>query len=304
MIWRTLKAVLALLFLAGLGLVAWIAFDPAPDRGGGPPARPRPAVEWPAAPADCGAHPAFAQAAALNAISLTSAAWSVFGRPETGWEIYAPLTAQEIGSVCPPDTPGFAEALAAWQGSDHPSGAGVMDEATLQRLRTLWLSRRPFVAATAHGFCPPPATPDQLASTGPDEAFGGKPIQLRPGALAAYRELLAAARAESPEIGRDRRLLTIVSGYRDPDIVPQPCDLLADCRSITRARCSAHRTGVAMDLYLGAAPGYGPAAADDANRLYQSTTPAYRWMIANASRFGFYNYPFEPWHWEWTGEGP
>jgi zinc D-Ala-D-Ala carboxypeptidase len=21
-------------------------------------------------------------------------------------------------------------------------------------------------------------------------------------------------------------------------------------------------------------------------------------------RFGFVNYPFEPWHWEWTGEPP
>jgi hypothetical protein len=31
-------------------------------------------------------------------------------------------------------------------------------------------------------------------------------------------------------------------------------------------------------------------------------------MVANAARFGFVNYPFEPWHWEWTGapirEGP
>ena len=32
--------------------------------------------------------------------------------------------------------------------------------------------------------------------------------------------------------------------------------------------------------------------------------PAYRWLVANADRFGFVNYPFEPWHWEWTGEPP
>ncbi len=31
-------------------------------------------------------------------------------------------------------------------------------------------------------------------------------------------------------------------------------------------------------------------------------TPAYRWLLANARRFGFVNYVFEPWHWEWTGE--
>ena len=35
-----------------------------------------------------------------------------------------------------------------------------------------------------------------------------------------------------------------------------------------------------------------------------SRTAVYRWMVANAARFGFVNYPFEPWHWEWTGEAP
>ena len=57
-----------------------------------------------------------------------------------------------------------------------------------------------------------------------------------------------------------------------------------------------------MDLYLGAAPGQAPELSDDVNRLYQSKSPVYAWLVANASRFGFVNYPFEPWHWEWTGE--
>jgi hypothetical protein len=46
--------------------------------------------------------------------------------------------------------------------------------------------------------------------------------------------------------------------------------------------------------------------ADDAttdNRMLQTRTPAYRWMVANASRFGFVNYAFEPWHWEYV-KGP
>ena len=42
----------------------------------------------------------------------------------------------------------------------------------------------------------------------------------------------------------------------------------------------------------------------DPNRLFLSRTVTYRWLLANASRFGFVNYPFEPWHWEWTGETP
>jgi LAS superfamily LD-carboxypeptidase LdcB len=44
--------------------------------------------------------------------------------------------------------------------------------------------------------------------------------------------------------------------------------------------------------------------SSDANRLYQTQTPAYRWLVRNARRFGFVNYVFEPWHWEWTGEAP
>ena len=27
-------------------------------------------------------------------------------------------------------------------------------------------------------------------------------------------------------------------------------------------------------------------------------------LVTRATRFGFVNYPFEPWHWEWTGEAP
>jgi LAS superfamily LD-carboxypeptidase LdcB len=50
------------------------------------------------------------------------------------------------------------------------------------------------------------------------------------------------------------------------------------------------------------APGGDPASTAGFNRLAQSRTPAYRWMIRNAGRFGFINYAYEPWHWEWTGE--
>ena len=44
--------------------------------------------------------------------------------------------------------------------------------------------------------------------------------------------------------------------------------------------------------------------AADSNRLAMSKTPAYRWLTLNAGRYGFLNYAFEPWHWEWAGETP
>jgi len=56
---------------------------------------------------------------------------------------------------------------------------------------------------------------------------------------------------------------------------------------------SAHQSGRAIDFYLGTANDRGKVAI-----LRQ--TPAYKWMVANAHRFGFYPYPVEPWHWEYN----
>jgi zinc D-Ala-D-Ala carboxypeptidase len=250
----------------------------------------------------CQARPAFAAAGQANARTLRTAGWSVFGRPETGWEVYAPLAEHEIGTGCAPDAAGFAAALAEWQGANRLPATGVMDEATLHALDRTWQARRPFVVVSAHGVCPAP--PAALDNARPDEGYGGKQIQLRAGALAAYRRMAAAARAAEPVLAADHRMLTIFSGYRDPVADAARCAKERNCNSVVRAICSAHRTGLAMDLYLGAAPGFSPDSSADPNRLYQSRSNAYLWLVAHAREFSFVNYPFEPWHWEWTGEAP
>lgn len=52
---------------------------------------------------------------------------------------------------------------------------------------------------------------------------------------------------------------------------------------------SMHEQGLAIDFtYDGAVIG-------------TRSSPAYRWLAANASRFGFYNLPSEPWHWSVNG---
>jgi LAS superfamily LD-carboxypeptidase LdcB len=56
-----------------------------------------------------------------------------------------------------------------------------------------------------------------------------------------------------------------------------------------------------MDLDLGAAPGFSVDSSADKNRLYMTGTPLYRWLVDNAAHFGFANYAFEPWHWEFVG---
>lgn len=267
-----------------------------------PPAARQVAASSPRAAPTCHPAPAFAAAAARNAAGLLAAPVLAFGRAETGWETYAPLAAREIESVCPPSADGFAADLARWQGEHGLPASGVMDSGTLRALDLIWLARRPFAKATSGGACPPP--PQNLADAEPTDGYQGKAIRLRPGALAAWRAMSTAAKAETPAIASDPRLLTIFSGFRDPALDAARCAADRNCGTSARANCSAHRTGLAVDLFLGAAPGFDPASSADANRVFQSRTPAYRWLVANASRFGFVPYPFEPWHWEWTGEPP
>jgi hypothetical protein len=252
--------------------------------------------------ASCDVGPA--AAAHANAASLSTAVGTPFGRPEAGWETYAPLVAREIRTPCAPDTPGFAAALAQWESGQRFPADGVMDPAVFARLKGIIQTRRPFVRLSAQGVCPAPPAAGGLGAATLAEGYGGKAIQLRPAALAAYRRMAAAARAEDPRIAADPRNLTIFSGYRSPAADAARCVADNNCNGLVRATCSPHRTGLAVDLYVGQAPGFGPDSTADANRLFMSRTPSYRWLVANADRFGFVPYPFEPWHWEWTGEAP
>jgi hypothetical protein len=264
----------------------------------------------------CEAGPANAARRNENGLSLLPL--DTFHRSEIGWEIYAPLAAHEIATRCGPATPAFAAALAVWQATrglgrspnsrnavsdPDQSGimSGVMDGATLSAMKALWDGRRPFVAASKHA-CPASPPEASLALVPPDESYGGKTMLLRPAALAAYGRMLAAARAEVPQVRTDPRMMTLFSAYRDPASDAARCAREGNCQGLVRATCSAHRTGLAIDLYLGAASGHPPDSSDDVNRLYLSRGAAYLWMTRNATRFDFVPYPFEPWHWEWTGE--
>jgi hypothetical protein len=252
-------------------------------------------------PQDCAAA-AYAAAARANTASLTALAWSPFRRPETGWEIYAPSVGREIGAACAPQSGRFAEALARWQAARRLTATGVLDEASFAVMRNRWALARPFVRLTGGGACPTGPPEADLAWARPDEGYAGKAIQLTTGALAAYRRMVAAARAEAPEVAADPRLLAIFSGYRSPEADAARCVRDNNCDTVARATCSAHRTGLAVDLALDAASGGRPDSTADADRLRLARSPAYLWLIARAGDFGFVNYPFEPWHWEWAGQ--
>jgi hypothetical protein len=302
--WTAARILILALLIAGVAL--WSLYS---GRKPAPAPRAPPAAVAPAPPppqptsADCREVPGFEDAARANALSAATLAWSPWGRAEVGWETYAPLIGREIGAPCPAGSTAFAAALARWQAGARLPGGGTMSPATFEALRVTWLKRRPFVEAMARG-CPAPASPDALVAARPEEGYGGKLVSLRAGALSAYRRLVEAARRETAEAAADHTLLSLISGFRAPTPADQACLSLGGCGNLARANCSAHRTGLAADLFVGAAPGHDPASSDDVNRLFQSRTSIYRWLAANAARFGFVPYPFEPWHWEWTGEAP
>jgi zinc D-Ala-D-Ala carboxypeptidase len=238
------------------------------------------------------------QAAAANAQSVKTLVVSPFGRPEIGWKFYEPLIANEAGTNCPAESAGFADALARWQGGHALEPTGILNELTLDALKQTWQLRRPFVLATREG-CPDAPQERMLQRAAVSESYGGKVILLHPKALAAYRRMAEAAR-KAGLIPQRSPLFTIFSGYRSPAYDAARCARENNCQGLVRATCSAHRTGWAMDINLGAAPGFTPDSSADANRLYISQTPLYRWLVRNASRFGFVNYAFEPWHWEFV----
>lgn len=242
-----------------------------------------------------------AAAAARNSATLNTLAWSPFGRREIGWATYAPIIAREIGTACAPDSEGFAAAYAKWQASQGLSVDGVVDDAGFDRMRVALLMRRPFVRLTETGVCP--AAPATVTVTRPEESYGGRVVSLRPAALAAYRRMVGDARRQVPGFADDPSNLKVFSGFRSPLEEAERCTNRG-CDGVVRARCSAHRTGLALDIYMGHAPGFRPDDSADANRRFMTKTPTYRWLLSNAHRYGFVNYPFEPWHWEWTGEPP
>ena len=180
-----------------------------------------------------------------------------------------------------------------------------MTAETLAALKAQWQAARPFMAQRALDLCPDPPTDDRIAAVPVSESAGGEnplnSLRLRIDAVAAVMRLRAAAAADLPEAAANPELLGVMSGFRPPTYDAGRCAAQGNCTGVVRAACSAHRTGLAMDLFVGALPGFSADSSADENRLFQTHGAAYRWLVANAARFGFVNYVFEPWHWEWTG---
>ncbi len=251
---------------------------------------------------DCDGSPIDYASAQQNAVTRRSLLWSPFGRQESGWETYAPRIAHTIGTLCPADTPGFAQALARWQESRRLPADGVLKPEVFELIKGEWHRERPYIGVRSAGVCPDAPTEARLAVARVDEGYKGKIVLMRPAVLQAFRRMQADARAADPAIRANGELLTVFSAYRSPDSDAERCAREGNCDGIRRASCSVHRTGLALDLVVGQAPGHTVDSTADPNRLAMSQNPAYRWLVRNAGRYGFVNYAYEPWHWEYVGE--
>lgn len=126
---------------------------------------------------------------------------------------------------------------------------------------------------------------------------GGRHIPIHRLAATAWGEMVNAARMA----GFPAPLLLPTSGYRSVAHQTRIWKAaLARYGSETIARqyvakpgFSAHHSGRAMDLWLG-------INNDSTNIPKQRQLPIYRWLVANAHKFGFYPYDAEPWHWEYN----
>jgi zinc D-Ala-D-Ala carboxypeptidase len=244
---------------------------------------------------------AFSRAAVTNSKLRSSLQWAFGGKTQTGWDIYVPLISNTIGTDSGPDSDEFATAISKWQSKSGLPETGIVDSATLETFTRYWQSRRlgraglssadALLSAPIVEFYDPTRAPDLL--------------QLEKETYAAYRRMIAAAAADlkhelklTPrgDLDPNEKFLRIVSAYRSPEYQAALRKKEPNAGRAALAKNSPHSTGHALDIYVGGEP----VKTLDSNRLIQVQTPAYKWLVKNAHRFGFYPYFYEPWHWEYV----
>jgi zinc D-Ala-D-Ala carboxypeptidase len=240
-----------------------------------------------------------APAAEQNRVYRESLRWTFGGKQQRGWSIYVPLIQRLIGTDEDAASEGFAASLARWQKRAGLGASGVLDEATLMRMISAWQGRR--VRSSTY------PQPDQLVTVPATEFWDASRAEdlrkVERQTYAAYKRMLAAAVADSSlqlasrdgELAASEKYLKIISAFRSREYQDRLRKLEPGAGRAALAVNSPHFTGRALDIYVGGEP----TITKDPNRLLQTQTRAYRWLVRNAERFGFCPYFYEPWHWEY-----
>lgn len=228
-----------------------------------------------------------------------SLTWTFGGKTQRGWYLYVPLIQQTIGTEAEVETSEFARAVAVWQTQSNLNPTGIIDAETFSRMVKSWQAQR----LNSSRF----PSDDQLVIAATADFYDpSRAAELRKverEAYAAYKQMIAAAiielklkTDESGEIDSNEKFLKIISSFRSREYQNRLRKASPNSGRAGLAVNSPHFTGNALDIYVGGEP----VSTKDENRALQIQTPAYKWLVKNASRFGFYPYFYEPWHWEYV----
>jgi D-alanyl-D-alanine carboxypeptidase len=244
---------------------------------------------------------AFTAAATENAQLRNELSWTFGGKQQRGWYLYDLLISNTLHTQDQPDTSHFAAAVASWQKRNRFSTDGVLDQDAFMRMVSQWQGNR----LKQRGY------PDssQLVTAPPSDFYdSGRAAELRQverNTYAAYKQMMAAAIADPAldlahtapgEPAPKEKYFKIISAFRSREYQDQLRRQSPNAGSAGLAVNSPHFTGRALDIYVGG----DPVDTKDSNRAIQVNTPAYRWLVRNAERFGFRPYFYEPWHWEYV----
>ena len=242
----------------------------------------------------------FAGAAMENVRLRSSIQWS-FGRQQTGWEIYTSLIGKTIGTEKNFDTPEFAKAVSKWQANNAIEPTGIIDNATFDAFIKEWQSERlknwSYPEESVLYYAP---ITDFYDSTRDPEL-----LKLDAATYIAYKKMVMAAAKDlkgvlkvtpKGELAPEEKMLRIVSAFRSREYQAELRRREPNAGRAALAMNSPHSSGHALDIYVGGKP----VSTKDENRLIQVQTPVYKWLVKNANKFGFYNYFYEPWHWEYV----
>jgi len=243
----------------------------------------------------------FPEAAVQNTLLHTDLIWTFGSKQQHGWYLYDLLIGRTLNLKLDASPNDFANAVAAWQKQKGMTPNGVLDETSWMTFVAAWQSDR-LKDKT-------PATPDQLLVAPTSDFYDPARLeelrQVEKSTYAAYKQMLAAAIADptlrlahtSPtELASTEKFFKIVSAFRSREYQEELRRKSPNAGSAGLATNSPHFTGRALDLYVGG----DPVDTKDANRAIQVNTPAYKWLVQNAARFGFRPYFYEPWHWEYV----
>jgi LAS superfamily LD-carboxypeptidase LdcB len=236
---------------------------------------------------------AYAAAAVSNASLRNELTWTFGGKQQRGWYLYDLLINKTLDAKHETVSNDFAATLSKWQKKRGLDADGVLNENSLMALVSQWQSDR-LKDRT-------PATPEQLITAPPSDFYDPSRApelrQVERKTYEAYKRMIAAA-AEDRELklGPSEQYFKIVSAFRSREYQDELRRKSPNSGSAGLAVNSPHFTGRALDLYVGGSP----VDTKDANRAIQVNTPAYRWLVRNAERFGFRPYFYEPWHWEYV----